>query len=261
MTPANAAKAKKFLAAGGRIIAAGSALLNESHTRFAIDPGAELLGRSKGEVDYLLATALTPEVAVKSAIVIQGGAFEIKPTRAKVLAERREAYFNRTWEHYCSHQHAPDAPGKATPSAVLSWQIAYFAHDLFTRYRTHGQPLYRDFFAAALRHLLGDRMPVATNLPSRGRINVMEQTQERRYIAHLLYVPTSVRGKFNGQPIELIEDLIPLRNTQVALRLPRKVKSARLVPDGRALEFVQHAGVVEFTVPEFTSHQMVELAY
>jgi len=27
--------------------------------------------------------------------------------RAKVLAGRRESYFNRTWEHFCSHQHTP----------------------------------------------------------------------------------------------------------------------------------------------------------
>ncbi len=261
MAPALAAKAQRYLAGGGRIIAAGSALLNEAHTRFAVDPGARLLGRSQGEKDYLVATPLAAEVGVKTPIVIPGGAYEIKPTRGKVLAARREAYFNRTWEHYCSHQHAPDAPGAASPAAVVSRQIAYFAHDLFSRYRSYGQPLYRDFFAAALRLLLGDRMPVTTNLPSGGRINLMEQKRERRYVAHLLYAATSVRGKFNQQPIELIEDLIPLRDIQVALRLPRKVKSVRLVPDGRALEFVQHAGAVAFTVPEFTSHQMVELAY
>jgi len=261
MTPEMTAKAKRYLAAGGRIIAAGSALLDEKHTRFAVDPGARLLGRSTGEKDYLLATALTPEVAVKSAIVIPGGAFLIRPTRAKVLADRREAYFNRTWEHYCSHQHAPDAPGKASPAAVIGGSVAYFAHDLFSRYRTYGQPLYRDFFAAALRHLLADRMPVKTNLPTGGRINVMDQRRERRYVAHLLFAPTNIRGKFNNQPIEIIEDLIPLRDTHVALRLRRKVKSVCLVPEGEALDFAQQDGVVSFTVPEFTSHQMVELAY
>jgi len=36
MTPANAAKAEKFLA-GGAIIAAGTALLDEKHEKFAID--------------------------------------------------------------------------------------------------------------------------------------------------------------------------------------------------------------------------------
>ena len=80
-------------------------------------------------------------------------------------------------------------------------------------------------------------------------------------MAHLLYSPTSVRGKLREMPIELIEDVIPLRDTHVALRLPRKVKRVQLVPDGEALGFSQADGVVSFTVPEFASHQMVELAY
>jgi len=261
MTPAKAAKAKKFLAAGGRIIAAGSALLDEKQEKFAIDPGAKLLGKSTNNPDYLFASALTPEVPVRSAIVIHGGAYVIQPTKAKVLAGRSESYFNRTWEHYCSHQHAPDSPKKVSPAAVISKQIAYFAHGIFTNYRNSGQPLYRDFFAAALNHLLGGELPVETNLPTSARINVLEQPKEKRYVAHLLYAPTCLRGTFGGKPIEIIEDLIPLRDTQVRLRLPRKVKSARLVPDGGPLAFKTHADGIEFTVPEFTAHQMVELAY
>jgi hypothetical protein len=208
-----------------------------------------------------VATALTPEVRVKSPIVILGGAFEIKPTTARVLAERRASYFNRTWEHYCSHQHAPDAPGRVSPAAVLGKGIAYFAHNLFSSYRTYGQPLYRDFFAAALRHLLDGKLPVETSLPSTARINVLEQRAERRYVAHLLFAVTSNRGSFRGQNVEIIEDLVPLRDTRVRLRLPRKVKSVRLVPDGVALPFTAQADGIEFTVPEFTAHQMVELGY
>lgn len=261
MTPSNAVKAKAFLAQGGRIIGAGSALLDETQSTFAIDPGAKLLGRSENDPDYLVATARTPKIAVKSAIVIKGGAFEIKPTTAKVLADRKASYFNRTWRHYCSHQHAPDAPENVSPAAIISKQIAYFAHNLFSAYRTYGQPLYRDFFEAALRELLNNELPVETNLPTSARINVMEQSGERRYVAHLLYAPTSVRGEFNGQPVELIEDLIPLRDTDVKLRLPKNVKSAKLVPGGKDLDFSSHDGVVEFTVPEFTAHQMIELSY
>lgn len=261
MSAANIAKAKMFLAAGGRILAAGTALLDETQTRFAIDPGAKLLGRSANDPDYIIATALTPEVAVKSPIVIAGGALQIEPTKARVLAERRASYFNRTWEHYCSHQHAPDAPEPVSPAAVIGKQIAYFAHDIFSQYRANGQPLYRDFVSAALNRLLGDQLPVETNLPTTGRFNVLEQPKERRYVAHLLYAPTSVRGTFNGKNIEMIEDLIPLRDTQVKLRLPRRVKTARLVPEGGELPFTQENGVLTFTVPEFTAHQMIELAY
>jgi hypothetical protein len=261
MNPANTVKAKKYLAGGGRIIAAGSALLDEKQEKFAVDPGARLLGRSANDPDYLVATALTPGVVVKSPIVILGGAFEIKPTTARVLAERRASYFNRTWEHYCSHQHAPDAPGRASPAAVLGKGIAYFAHNLFSSYRTYGQPLFRDFFAAALHHLLDGKLPVETNLPSTARINVLEQRAERRYVAHLLFAVTSNRGSFRGQNVEIIEDLVPLRDIRVRLRLPRKVKTVRLVPDGGALAFTTHADGIEFTVPEFTAHQMVELGY
>ena len=89
----------------------------------------------------------------------------------------------------------------------------------------------------------------------------MEQKKERRYVAHLLYAPTSVRGEFNGQNVEIIEDLVPLRDTSVKLRVARAVKSVKLVPSGDVIDFSAKAGLVEFNVPEFTAHQMIELSY
>jgi len=267
LTPATLAKAKKFLAAGGRLLAAGSALLNADRTAFAIDPGARLLGRSAGNPDYLLATALTPAVPVRSPIVIHGGAYEVKPAAGtRILAGRRASYFNRTWDHFCSHQHAPDAPGPVSPAATLTKAVAWFAHDIFTRYRQYGQPLYRDFVAAAIDHLLAGKRPAVTSLPADGRFNLLEQPREKRYIAHLLYAPKSVRGAnltkgWENRSLEIIEDLIPLRDVSVSARLSHKVKSARLVPEDKPLAFTQADGVVTFTVPEFTAHAMIELSY
>ncbi len=54
MNANNTAKAKKLLAKGGRIIAAGSALIDAKHEKFVVDVGAKLLGRSQFEVDYLV---------------------------------------------------------------------------------------------------------------------------------------------------------------------------------------------------------------
>lgn len=265
LTAAKLRRLKRHLASGGRVLAAGSALLDERGERFAIDVGARLLGRSTLAPDYLVATALTPEVSVRSPVVVHGGAFDIKPGRARVLVERRAPYFNRTWEHFCSHQHAPDAPGAVGPAAILHRRVAYFAHDIFSRYRLYGQPLYRDFVAAALRHLLGEEWPVTTGLPTDGRFNVLEQRAERRYVVHLLYAPKSLRAWTDKRgrqlPVELIEDLVPLRDVRVLVRLPRRIRSARLVPENLSLSFTQHAGAVEFTVPEFLCHQMIELSF
>jgi len=275
MTAAKAEQARAFVAVGGRIVAAGSALLNEAGDAFALPPaaGVQLRGRSTYAPDYLVATEYSSRVPVRSPIVIHGGAYEVELPGAgegaavAVLASRRVPYFNRTWEHFCSHQHSPDAPEQpgmpTSPAAIAGERIAYFAHDLFSAYRRQGQPLYRDFFEAVLRHVLGGALPVETRgLPTSGRVNVLEQQGQGRYVAHLLYAPTSVRGTFNKKPIEIIEDLVPLREVQVTLRLPRAPKSVRLVPEGRSLDFAATGGgTVSFTVPEFTAHQMVELAY
>jgi hypothetical protein len=265
LTSARLRRLRQHLARGGRVLAAGSGLLKPAGEAFAIDVGARLLGRSSYDPDYLLATALTPDVAVRSPVVIHGGAYEVKPTGARVLVERRVPYFNRTWEHFCSHQHTPDAPQPAGPAALLTTQIAWFAHDIFSAYRQLGQPVYRDFVAAALRHLLGASWPVHTSLPTDGRINVLEQPDGQRYVVHLLYAPKSLRGWTNKRgrrlAVEIIEDLVPLSEVAVAVRVPRRVREVRLVPDGDTLPFTQRDGAVAFTVPQFTCHQMITLSY
>jgi Hypothetical glycosyl hydrolase 6 len=262
MTPAFQKKASSFLKKGGRLLAAGSSLVDPDGKRFAIDPGARLLGRSTNDPDYLMATDLTPDVAVKSAIMIQGGAYQIAPARGtRVLVNRRESYFNRTWEHFCSHQHTPDALGEVSPAAILTPRIAYFAHDIFSKYRTYGQPLYRDFVAAALRHLFIEGLPAETTLPTGGRFNILEQKGEKRYVAHVLYAPTRPGGSIWGKPIEIIEDAIPIHNARVRVRVPRRITGARLVPEGKAIPFAQKGDLLTFTVPEFTAHQMIELSY
>ena len=270
MTPETLRRAREFLKRGGKILAAGGALLDEARTGFALEVGARLIGRAALVPDYLVATEATPAVPVRSPVVIAGGAWEVEVKKgARVLVERRAPYFNRTWEHFCSHQHAPDAPDAVSPAAILNREgnVAWFAHDIFTQYRAQGQPLYRDFVMAAVRGLLGGALPCETSLPSDGRFNIMEQRAARRYVAHLLYAPKSLRGgavttSHGVAPgIEIIEDLVALRDTRIALRVPRKITAARLVPEGEAVAFAQTGDVVTFTVREFTGHQMVELAY
>ncbi len=265
LTSKVAAKAKRFLLKGGRILGAGSALLDASRSAFAIDVGARLLGRSTFDPDFLVATPLSAQVAVRSPIVIHGGAYEVKPVTARIIAERRVPFFNRTWEHFCSHQHAPDSAKPETPAAVIHRNVAYFAHDIFSRYRDHGQPLYRDFVFTAIERLLKGQLPMTTSLPTDGRVGLMEQRAEKRYIVHLLYAPKSLRGTLQRRgrdlPIEIIEDLVSLRDIRVKVSLPRRIKRARLVPQMEELDFSQDKSVLEFQIGEFTGHQMVELSY
>ncbi len=104
-----------------------------------------------------------------------------------------------------------------------------------------------------------------SDLPSVARFNLLDQPGENRSIAHLLYAPITLRAqkKFwnERKPLEIIEELIPLHDTTVTIRVPQTIAAATLEPEGAALPFTQTGDKVTFTVPEFTGHQMVALAW
>ena len=69
-------------------------------------------------------------------------------------------------------------------------------------------------------------------------------------------------GTVSGRSaLEVIEDLNPTGPVRVSLKLKTPVRSVRLVPAGIGLPFRISDGRIEFEVPSFTCHQMVELAY
>lgn len=257
------ALAKKFLAAGGKILASGTSLLNEGATKFVLDAGVRYAGESAFDPDYLIATDALPDFPIRAPLVIHGGAVQVKATTAEVLARRAVPYFNRTWRHFNSHQHFPEEAIDPHPGITLSPSIAYFAHRIFTRYRLYGQPLYRDLMLSTLRRLCG-QLPIETSLPVSGRVSLMHQPAERRFILHLLHATPSLRGSSHGEAarsVEVIEDIIPLHQVRCSLRLPRRIKNARLVPQGTPIPIRRQKGRTIFEVPIVDGHQMVELSY
>ena len=55
---------------------------------------------------------------------------------AECLGEIKRALFNRTWEHFTSHQHAPVGESLDAPLVVRNGNVLYFAAPLFSAYRT-----------------------------------------------------------------------------------------------------------------------------
>jgi len=110
-----------------------------------------------------------------------------------------------------------------------------------------------------------------TNLPSTSRVSLMKQDDSRRYILHLLYGPAALRGApvtlsaeglvRSSVPVEVIEDLPPLRDVRVSLKLPEKILRATLEPQGAGIGCEIRDGRVSLDVEEFSCHQMIALAY
>jgi hypothetical protein len=64
-----------------------------------------------------------------------------------------------------------------------------------------------------------------------------------------------------GQEFDVIEDVIPLYNIRVSIRVPRTIRQVTCVPDRQALPWTIKNERLEFTVPEINGHQMVEVAF
>ena len=156
-------------------------------------------------------------------------------------------------------------------AGVMTDDVLYFAHPVFSIYRSYGAVAVQAFVLNALRRFMGDEVPVKLEgMPTTGRVTLMRQQSEKRDVLHLLYANTVNRGgggvpvpgeTWPGRSIEVIEELTPIGPVRASVRAEAPVKSVTLVPAGTELPFEQKDGRVVFTVPEFTCHQMVELAY
>ena len=92
--------------------------------------------------------------------------------------------------------------------------------------------------------------------------------QTDRYVLHALYANTILRGgkvdmgnwNFVGRdPIEIIDELNPSPAVRCSLKLDQPVLSVRIVPENIDLPFRNENGRVEFEIPSFICHRMIEL--
>ena len=169
----------------------------------------------------------------------------------------REPYFNRTYEHYSSHRETPyqveDSP---YPAVLKNGNIVFLAHALDRLYTNHGVRLHRELLKNVINMLYPDPILRVENLPSAGRVNLLQQGNENRYVVHLLYSPPLQRGE-----VRVIEDFLPVPNVGIQLRVPEAVKQAYMIPGKQSLDLSSDQGTVSVTVPEFTMHTGVVFEY
>lgn len=250
-------KLAAFVVGGGKILATGESNLNESGDGFVLNLGANWVGPDPLSPNYFRPNfapgPLTPETAY--VFYTPGQQITLAPIGTE-LGQRQDSYFNRTAEHFCSHRHTPpssvaDAPGMTEGSAGI-----YIAWNLFDEYAGMGSLIARETVLFALRRLLAGRETLTTDLPAQGIVTLMEQPSEARYICHLLYASPVRRGK----SIEVIEDILPINDVSVTVRLPKPVTEARLHPQNIAIPIdAVGEGTVRFVVPRLECHQMIVL--
>lgn len=268
--PSLKAKIDAYLANGGKLMLTGtSGFTEEGECQF--DIGATCHGASPFRPDFVrFSDSVCPSFCT-TPVVMYLPSQRIKATTGISLGDIYDPYFNRTdYWHFCSHQHTPNRP---EPSGyhcgVLNGSILYLAHPVFSIYRGWGAVAMAEYLRQSIALLLGEPS-VSANLPSTARVSLMHQPAEKRYVLHLLYANTVSRGgplSLSGGTvssrgnIEVIEELLPLRDLEVHVRLPQKIRNITLVPQEKPMPLVNEDGVLILHLPELTCHQMISLAY
>lgn len=253
---ASANRLRAYVQNGGSLLILGDSLIQADG--ILTDIGCRVLGPATTDIDYLQIDGQALGEILDSPFLMYRPAerIEAEAGACEILAQVLPPYFSRTYGHYCGHKNTPHNPDTARlPAAVRKGSVVYAAHPLGTIYQQYGSEFHRRYLEALLR-LAHPRPVVKVDMPSAGRVSFGRQPQQHRYCLHLLYAQPLRRGA-----VDVIEDILPLYGTRVALRIPEKVTRVTAYPQGQELRFEQNAESVTWTVPAFELHTVIVLEY
>lgn len=235
-----------FIRKGGAVLATGTSglssdgmklLMPELHVR----PG----GFSPFTVTYMrLGEGVSRDVPVMDHVMYEKGVRVRAGSKSAALARVVEPYFDRSWRHFTSHNQTP--PDRLTDfaAATISGRAGYIAYPIFSAFAQHGNYPYRLLVRNLIDLLLPDPL-LRVDGPTGLEATVMRQPADGRTIVHLLnYAPERRTPSF-----DIVEDIVPLPNVSVSLKLAARPRAVYLAPERRPLPFEYAAGRVNVRVP------------
>ncbi len=250
-----AAKISGFVSGGGALLASYKSGLSPEGDGFSLkELGVSLKGSAEFSPDFIVPDKLGQGLFDAGHVMYLPG-MEVEPqSGAEVLCPMEKPYFNRTWEHFCSHRHTPSEGVADYPGVVRNGRCIYFMHPVFALYHNCA-PLWCKRLVANALELVHPDPVLRAGGPSSLLVTVNSQPEQKRLVVHALhYVPER-----RGRDFDVIEDIIPLFGIPVSLKVDAEVASVRLVPRLQGIDFQHKDGRVEFLIPRVDGHQMVEI--
>ncbi len=244
-------KVNDYILSGGKILLTDKSGLNNENEFFK-DFGVEYLGENTFDNNYFVPEYdFEPNGKTAYLMYSRGNKITTDGT-AEVTGCMQNSYFNRTIRHFCSHSTTPNNPVDKNPAVVISDNIGYIAWDVFKQYGIHGAYHIKRMTLDVIDKLLGDGKTLTSNLQSNGITTLMYQKDNSRYINHLLYAVTKLRGA-----VEVIEDAVPVTDICVSVKLKKEPKRVYTVPENKDIPFSYKNGELTYNVDRFVLHTMI----
>ncbi len=252
-----AEKLTKFVNTGGALICSyKSGLSKDGGYMLGGLTGVDLLGEADYSPDFLVPQGEIGEGLPPTEHVMYLRGMKMAMNDAEVLAETKIPYFNRTWEHFCSHRHTPSAGEKGLAGIARKGNVITYAHPIFQQYEQNAPRWVKQLFFNAVKLLMPDPV-LQVDGPSTLIATVNRQTQQHRDIVHLLHFIPERRGR----DFDVVEDIITLTRIPVRLKVDQPVELVRVVPEGEVLPFDIIEGYCHVMYPVLSGHGMLEVQF
>lgn len=252
-----AQKLDAYAANGGRIIiTANSGLKPEGG--FALKcMGVEDCGEAYYAPEFIKPVSAIGEGLPKREHVMYQRGRNVKAVEGtEILEVVTEPYFNRTWHHFSGHLYTASSGKTGHPAICRRDNVIYFSHPMFSIYDESAPIWIRTMMDNAIRLLLPERL-IEHDGPHSVELTLMTQKEQNRDIVHVLHYIPERRTPHH----DIVEDVIPLYNLNIKVRVDQSVQSITCVPDGETLPFTQEESVVNVCVPVVRGHGMIEIKY
>lgn len=220
-------------------------------------PVRGILHYRKDYADYIIPSGPLGKGLKEIEYVMYAKANEVAALpNSQVLLHVVKPPFYRNVAHYCSHVQTPSYGEIDTPAAVATDHSLYLAHNVFQMYNEYAALWCRQYVENAIDYLLESRL-VEHNGPSTMEAILNEQEDEQRYVLHLLHYVPIKRAKL----LEIIEDVYPLYDIHISLKLKKEIKGVYSQETGYAIDYMVNDGRINLKVPMLVGHDMIILDY
>lgn len=199
-----------------------------------------------------------PDLDPSYPYVLYGGAETMRPAiGAESWGLIRPALFERRWDHFTGHAHAPVADESRGPWVAFDGLTAVTAFPIFAAYAEHDYWVYKAMAELVTRRLLPEPA-LELEGPSWVEASLHQQATGNdgrgRWIVHL----TSYTPRRSGTPVPRVDDTASIAGLELTLRVPARLRQGHSAPDGSTLDLTHlETGAVRATVPPLRGHAVL----
>ncbi len=244
-------KINSYTLNGGKVLATGTSGMIDG--KFVVESLPVIhIEKSKYDTRYIsLADGKFDDIPDMEHVLYLKGE-KVKATEnGEVFAWIVPPYFNRSYEHFCSHRQTPNVPEISDEPAIVKGENAvYISSPLFSDYAYNGYKPHKDILVECIRNLAG-RSIVEADLPALSEVTLREHKEG--VVVHTVSYVINRKCKV----LDTIEDDVELLNRKYSVYTGFKPSSVTVVPENRSIDFTHSNGYTEYILDYQKGHSMV----